>query len=211
MAQKNIELHFARAKWLAYFTIWYNLAEGIISTYFGLKDETLSLLGFGVDSFVEMISGLGIVIMIERIKRNPRSHIGNFEKTALQITGYSLYILAAGLIFSAIVSIVGKHIPTNTFVGTMVAGVSIIVMWWLIQQKIHVGTILKSDAIISDARCAQVCMYMSAVLLVSCLVNYFYTVPYVDAVGALGIAWFSFTEGKEALEKSRGVICCHHH
>jgi len=74
---------------LGVFTILYNLVEGIIATWFGFEDETLALFGFGVDSFIEMISGSGIVYMVLRIRKNPLSNRSDFERTALKITGVS--------------------------------------------------------------------------------------------------------------------------
>ena len=67
---------------LAIFTIVYNIAEGLISTYLGFEDESLALFGFGSDSFIEVISGLGIAHMIIRIQRKPNSNRDNFERTA---------------------------------------------------------------------------------------------------------------------------------
>src|SRR5438128_1805521 len=78
---------------LAIFTIVYNLVEGIVATYFGYNDETIALFGFGVDSFIELISGFGILVMILRIKSHPESPRSGFEVTALKITGYSFYAL----------------------------------------------------------------------------------------------------------------------
>ena len=80
---------------LALFTIFYNVAEGIISTYLGFEDESLALFGFGTDSFIEVISGLGIAHMILRIQRNPDSNRDNFERTALRITGVAFYLLVS--------------------------------------------------------------------------------------------------------------------
>jgi hypothetical protein len=72
---------------LALFTIAYNLLEGLFSTYFGYEDESLALFGFGVDSFIEVVSGLGIAHMVLRIQRRPESNRDEFERTSLRITG----------------------------------------------------------------------------------------------------------------------------
>jgi divalent metal cation (Fe/Co/Zn/Cd) transporter len=146
---------------LAIFTIVYNLAEGIIATWFGYNDETLALFGFGVDSFIEMISGVGIVVMILRIKNNPHSPRGDFEQTALKITGYSFYALVIGLVLSAIVTVWLGIKPDNTLWGVGVSLISIVVMLFLIWGKIYTGKKLHSDAIIADANCTKVCIYMS--------------------------------------------------
>ena len=91
------------ALWLAVITIIYNIAEGIISILFGISDETLSLLGFGSDSFVEVISGIGILHMVMRMRNAETDSNDKFERTALRITGFSFYLLVAGLISGSII------------------------------------------------------------------------------------------------------------
>ncbi|MCA0364134.1 MAG: cation transporter [Bacteroidetes bacterium] len=209
--EKSEEKYYHWAVGLSWFTIIYNILEGLVSTFYGFADETLSLFGFGLDSFIEMISGIGILVMVKRITANPTSEKSDFEKKALNITGYSLYALAILLVITAAISIYQKHQPESTIPGVLVASVSIGIMWWLIQKKIEVGKALHSDAIVADANCARVCMYMSMVLLGSSLLNFLFPVLYIDALGALGIAWFSYTEGKESLEKAKGIHACHCH
>ena len=85
---------YRQALFLSIFTIVYNILEGFISMFLGYKDETLSLFGFGIDSFIEVISGLGILLMVLRIKKDlPGSKISS-ETAALRITGYSFYGLS---------------------------------------------------------------------------------------------------------------------
>ena len=104
--------HLYRQAWLlSLFTIFYNVAEGITSMILGLEDETLALFGFGADSFIEVMSGTGIAIMILRIKQNPESQETKYEVRALQVTGtayeltgfvYADVIGAAGLIYFSV-------------------------------------------------------------------------------------------------------------
>ncbi|MBL7974301.1 MAG: hypothetical protein JNJ85_05285, partial [Candidatus Kapabacteria bacterium] len=79
------------ALWLSVLTIAYNILEGLVSVVFAIQDETLSLFGFGVDSFIEVISGIGIAHMILRIRKNAHTKRDVFEINALKITGYSFY------------------------------------------------------------------------------------------------------------------------
>ena len=85
----NTDKLYKLAFGLAIFTIIYNTAEGLVSTWFGYEDGTLSLFGFGADSFIEVISGIGIAHMILRIQNNHKSKRDRFERYALKITGYS--------------------------------------------------------------------------------------------------------------------------
>ncbi len=90
---KVYEKTFKNSIILKHFTITYNIAEVVISVIFGLQDETLALLGFGVDSFVEVISGIGILNMVLRMQIGDVENRDVFERTALRITGASFYIL----------------------------------------------------------------------------------------------------------------------
>lgn len=193
---------------LGVFTIFYNLAEGIIATWFGFEDETLALFGFGVDSFIELISGTGIVYMVIRIKQNPLSNRSAFERTALKVTGVSFYVLVAGLIISSAIVLYSGHKPETTFWGVVISLISIIVMLFLIYGKIKTGKQLQSDAILADANCTKVCIYMSCVLLASSGIYELTGFPYADALGTLGLAWFSFQEGKECFEKAASNKLC---
>src|SRR5664279_771282 len=90
-SERKISLY----KWalgLSVFTIIYNICEGLISIYFGFEDGSLALFGFGADSFIEVISGLGIAHLVIRIQRNSNSNRDEFERTALRITGFSFYV-----------------------------------------------------------------------------------------------------------------------
>ncbi len=80
---------------LALITIIYNIIEGLVSVWFGLEDETIALFGFGLDSFVEVISGIGIWHMVRRLRRNGNEDPDRFEGTALRITGTAFYLLTA--------------------------------------------------------------------------------------------------------------------
>lgn len=197
---------------LSLITIFYNIAEGVISVYFGTEDETLALFGFGVDSFVEVISGIGILHMIIRMKRSNVNKRDGFERTALKITGFSFYILTAGLIFGSFLNIINDVKPETTIVGIIVSVISIFTMYYLMNAKLKVGKELKSDAIIADANCTKTCFYLSFLLLASSGLYELFQISYIDIAGSLGIAYFAFKEGKEAFEKSvsENLACaCH--
>lgn len=200
--------YYSLALGLAVITIVYNLIEGIIATWFGFEDETLALFGFGVDSFIELISGVGILHMILRIRNNPNVTRDGFERTALRVTGTAFYLLTAGLVITSVINIITGHAPESTFWGVIISSISILVMWALILGKLRAGKALKSDPIIADANCTKVCMYMSVILLASSGIYELTGFTYADAIGTLGLAWFSFKEGKECFEKVRNNKLC---
>jgi len=194
---------------LSLITIFYNIAEGLISIYFGAGDETLALLGFGVDSFVEVISGIGIAHLILRMKYAKVQTRDSFEKTALRVTGTAFYLLTAGLLIGSVLNIINDVKPTTTIPGIIIAAISIATMYWLMTSKLKVGKALNSDAIIADANCTKTCFYLSFILLISSGLYELFAIAYFDVLGSLGIAYFAFKEGREAFEKVRtGKLLC---
>ncbi|HMC01597.1 MAG TPA: cation transporter [Flavobacteriaceae bacterium] len=193
---------------LAIFTIIYNIAEGIISTYFGYEDESLALFGFGIDSFIEVISGLGIAHMVLRIQNNPNSNRDNFERTALRITGVAFYLLVFGLVVTSLYNLWIGHKPISTFWGVIISIISILIMWFLVISKRNVGKQLNSEPILADGNCTLVCLYMSIILLVSSGIYELFHIAYIDSIGTLGLAYFAFNEGKECFEKANSDKYC---
>ncbi|MFZ4621143.1 MAG: cation transporter [Bacteroidota bacterium] len=193
------------ALYLSIFTIVYNIIEGLLSTWIGFSDESLTLFGFGVDSFIETVSGIGIAAMVLRIAQNPNSSKSLFEVSALKVTGWSFYILAGGLVISSILSFISGRQPESTFWGVIISLVSIVAMIGLIYYKKKIGTALDSKAMIADANCNLVCIYMSLTLLGSSFLYEMFALPYVDAAGALGLVYFSIKEGKECFEKAQSL------
>jgi len=201
--QASVHNLYKQAYHLSLFTIAYNIAEGLISMILGYEDETLTLFGFGADSFIEVISGIGIAVMITRMRNNPGSTESKFEKGALRVTGLAFYILTVSLIAGVIVNIVRGHKPEATFWGVVISLISIAVMTWLMMAKIRTGKKLNSGPILADASCTKVCVYMSIVLLIASGIYALTGFAYADAIGVAGLAWFSVSEGREAFEKSR--------
>jgi divalent metal cation (Fe/Co/Zn/Cd) transporter len=206
-ARFNQPTLFRIAFLLSLFTIAANLLEGTVSMYFGAQDETLALFGFGIDSFIEVLSALGIAQMILRIRRHPESERSRFEVTALRVTGAAFYLLAAGLALGAGISLARGSRPETTFWGIVIALISISVMIGLVLAKRAVGRRLDSEPILADADCTLVCIFMSIVLLASSALFEWTGFGFLDSLGALGLAVFSFREGRESFEKARGKEC----
>jgi hypothetical protein len=188
------ERYFRYALYLGFFTVFYNLLEGLVSIYFGVSDETITLFGFGVD-----------------IRQNPDMPRSTFEKTALRITGTAFYLLALGLALTALVNIFTAHKPSTTLPGVIISLVSIASMWALVSGKRLVGRALNSAPILADANCTMICIYMSVVLLASSLIYQLTGFGWIDSLGAIGLIYFSYSEGKESFEKAAGMECeCDH-
>jgi divalent metal cation (Fe/Co/Zn/Cd) transporter len=207
LTRESADRYWQYALWLALFTIFYNLAEGLVSIYFGAHDEALTLFGFGIDSFIEVVSGIGIMVMVMRIRQHPDTPRSQFERTALRVTGTSFYVLSVGLGLTAIYNLFTGHKPETTLPGLVVALISIAIMGLLVTAKRRVGRALDSSPILADANCTMVCIYMSIVLLAASAVYQLTGFGFVDSLGALGLIYFSVNEGREAFEKAAGMEC----
>jgi hypothetical protein len=198
---------YARANYLALFTIIYNLVEGVAAVWLGASDETLVLFGFGVDSFIEVISAVGVWHMLRRIKGNDGETRDEFEQRALRITGFAFYILTVGLILTAGINLYQGHKPETTLWGIVISIISISFMWFLIHHKTKVGTALNSSAILADAACSRACVYLSVVLIFTSIGYELTGIGSLDAIGAILISWLTLREGREAFEKAKGMNC----
>jgi divalent metal cation (Fe/Co/Zn/Cd) transporter len=190
---------------LSIITVAYNIAEGMVSVAFGLGDETLALLGFGIDSFVEVLSGAGILHMIIRMKKAGINDIlsrDRFERQALRVTGTAFYLLAAGLVTGSVYNIINSLKPETTLAGIIISLLSIITMFILMKLKLKTGRELRSNAIVADAYCTKTCFYLSFVLLASSLLYELFAIAWFDIAGSLGIAWLAFSEARESFEKA---------
>jgi len=200
------------ALWLSIITIIYNIIEGLVSVYFGSTDDTLVLLGFGIDSFVEVISGIGILHMVMRMQRSEIKDFDKFERLALRVTGVAFMLLAAGLVVGSVLKIIQHSKPETTLAGIIIAAVSILSMYFLMYYKLKTGRALNSEAIIVDAHCTRTCLYLSFILLGSSVLYELFKINYIDVAGSMGIAWYAFSEGRESLEKARknqlACSCC---
>lgn len=188
---------------LALITIAYNVVEGVVSVFFGLEDGSMALFGFGVDSFVEVVSGIGIWHMVRRIRNNGSENLDQFEQTALRVTGAGFYVLTIGLTITAAVDLYRGHKPDTTFWGIIVSVISIATMWLLIHYKVKVGKQLNSEAILSDAACTRACLQLSIVLLIASVGYELTHIGGIDSIGTFVIAGLCFREGKEAFEKAK--------
>ena len=188
---------------LGIITVVYNLIEGVVSVIFGSKEGTLALLGFGIDSFVEVISGIGIIHMIMRMKVSAVTDRDKFERTALIINGSAFYLLTAGLAAGSILNLINNIQPSTTVAGIIISVISIGTMYYLMKAKIKTGKALNSDAILADAECTKTCFYLSFILLLSSGFYEILRIGYFDILGSLGIAYYAFKEGRESFEKSK--------
>jgi divalent metal cation (Fe/Co/Zn/Cd) transporter len=173
-------------KRLEYFTIAWHLLEGAISLLAGLAAGSLSLVGFGIDSLIELVSGIAVLWRMSqdhRIEQRERN-----EKLTLKLIGWSFIALALYLIFESIVSLIDRKAPEHSPVGIAIAILSLVAMPTLSRAKRRVGARLHSPAMYADAKQADFCAYLAGILLAGLVLNYWFKWWWVDPIAATAMA-----------------------
>ena len=187
-----------------YFSIGWHLLEGGISLAAGVSAGSLSLVGFGVDSLVELASSLAFLWRMN-VDHNVE-HRARREKLALQLVGWSFIALSLYLILESIVSFVEKKAPEHSAVGIAIAVLSLVAMPLLSRAKRKIGLKLDSPAMCADAKQADFCAYLAAILLAGLLLNYWFSWWWADPAAAIAMALII---GKEGINASTGhKDCC---
>ncbi len=196
----NLKLH-KRALFLSYFTVGYNIIEGIISIIVGLFAGSPALVGFGSDSFVESLSGS---IMIWRfLKHGKISEIEEerVEKKATKLIAYTFFILGAYVCYESVKKLYFHEKPDPSLFGILIAIASIIVMPILFYMKNLTGKKIESQSLVADSKQTLACMFMSVSLLVGLSLNYYYGFWQSDPLVGLLIVIFLFKEGYSILKE----------
>lgn len=194
-----------RGRVLEYFTIVWNLLEGLVSVTVGLLAGSVALVGFGFDSFIESASGGALLwrLHLDRPERRAQA-----EKFALKLVGISFLLLAAYVAFDAVKALIRREPPEATYLGIGIAALSLIVMPLLARAKRSIAKDIHSHALEADARQTDICTYLSAILLGGLLLNAVFGWWWADPVAGLIMIPIVVKEGIAAL---RGEACgdCH--
>ncbi|MEJ7795767.1 MAG: cation transporter, partial [Nocardioides sp.] len=154
-----------RAQLLAGASVGYNLVEAVIAITAGIVAGSVALVGFGLDSIVEVSSGL--IILWQFRHPLPESR----ERTALRLMALSFFGLAAYVTVESVRALLGGHEPDSSTVGIALASVSLVVMPFLSWAQRRTGRALGSNAVVADSTQTLLCTYLSAVLLVGLVLN----------------------------------------
>jgi divalent metal cation (Fe/Co/Zn/Cd) transporter len=192
-----------RGKRLEYFTIAWNCLEGLVGVMAGAVAGSISLVGFGIDSFIEVTSGAAVLWRMsadgEECARERR------ERIALRAVGACFLALAAYIVYQAAGNLRAGSAAGESLAGILLACASLLVMPLLARAKHRVGAGLQSGAMHADAKQTEFCVYLSAILLVGLLLNAVWGLWWADPVAALAMAPIIAAEGFKAL---RGESCC---
>jgi divalent metal cation (Fe/Co/Zn/Cd) transporter len=188
---------------LEYFTIGYNSLEGLVSIVAGAIAGSVSLIGFGLDSIIEVTSGAALLWRLHHDLDHSRRE--RVERTTLRIVGGCFVALAAYIAYESATTLIGHEVPERSIPGIIVAAVSVIVMPLLARAKRRVAVGIGSGAMQADSRQTEFCTYLSAILLGGLLLNAVAGSWWADPVAGLVMVPIIAKEGVDGL---RGKACC---
>ncbi len=192
-----------RGKRLEYFTIAWNSLEGLVAVIAGVLAGSISLIGFGIDSFIEVTSG-SVLLWRMAVDADAEMRARN-ERRSLRIVGVCFLTLAAYVLYEAVSGVVQSQAPKQSLPGIVLACASLVVMPFLARAKKKVGHELGSRAMAADARQADFCVYLSTILLTGLLLNFALGWWWADPVSALIMVPIITNEGIQAM---RSQTCC---
>ena len=199
--------HHKKALTLSYFTVGYNILEGIASIIAGSLAGSVALVGFGLDSFVESLSGS---IMIWRFRKHGKISVEEeerIEKKATRYVAYSFFILAAYVFYESVKKLYYQEIPEPSLLGIIIAILSIIVMPVLFYMKYRTGRLIKSKSLVADSKQTLACVFLSIALLLGLGLNYFYELWQADFIVGFIIVFILLREGYNTLNEGKLCSC----
>ena len=202
--QEQQDLLFRRALRLEYFTVFYNGIEAALSIFFGYLAGSIALVGFGLDSVVESLSGLVLIWRLRQHGKVSSDEEERVEKKAMKFVAVTFFVLGLYILVQSIRKLVLKEMPDPSLPGIFIALASLVVMPALSVAKRKTGEQIRSGALIADAKETLACSFISVALLMGLGLNYLFGWWYADAIAGIFIVLFLFHEG---LESWREVEC----
>ena len=187
----------SRALQLAFFTVAWNVVEGLVAIWAAIAAGSDALLGFGLDSGVESLSGL-VLIWRLNIERQDTDRAEEVEERALKLIGLTFFALAVFVGYQSVTTLLNGERPESSWVGIAVTILSVIVMPILARSKERVGEAIGSRAVLADSAETWACVYLSAVVLAGLALNALFGWWWADPVAAIAVVGFLVKEGREA-------------
>jgi len=188
---------------LEYFTVSYNLVEAGVSIAFGTIANSVALIGFGLDSIVESLSGFVLIWRLRQQEKITEQEEERIERKARKFVALTFFILGLYVLFQSIKKLVFREMPDPSLPGIIIALVSLIVMPVLAVQKHKTGVQIKSKALISDSKETLACAFLSLALLLGLGMNYFFGFWQADPVVGLIIVIYLAREGGEIWREAK--------
>jgi divalent metal cation (Fe/Co/Zn/Cd) transporter len=199
------KLSARQGKRLEYFTIGWNTIEGVVAVFAGALAGSISLVGFGIDSFIEVISGATLLWRMSVDDNEPQRERN--ERTSLRVVGICFVVLSIYIAYESMTDLLVRRPPEHSIPGIALAIVSLVVMPLLSRAKRRVGTSLASAAMHADAKQTEFCTYLSAILLGGLVLNAAFGLWFADPIAALLMAPIILREGIGGL-RARACDAC---
>jgi cation diffusion facilitator family transporter len=192
---------------LEYFTVAYNVAEAAASILFGILAGSIALVGFGLDSVVESLSGGILIWRLRQHDRCSQEAEEKIEKRAMRFVAVSFFTLGACILYEAVNKLVRGEVPEASMPGIIIALASIIIMPLLALRKQRVGKAIGSQALVADSKETLACAALSVALLLGLGANYLFGFWQADPIAGLVIVIFLVREGAEVWQESFEKEC----
>lgn len=189
---------FRKALYLEYFTVGYNIIEAVVSIVFGGIANSIALVGFGMDSIVESLSGMILIWRLKHHGKVSKEEEERIERRAERFVAISFFILGSYVLFESIKKLVTSEAPEPSLPGIIIAAVSLVVMPLLMWQKYTTGKKIHSRALIADSKETLVCAFLSLALLLGLGAHYLFGFWQIDPIVGLIIVAFLYKEGWES-------------
>jgi len=193
----NKEKTYRKALFLEYFTVGYNVIEAAVSIAFGHIAKSIALIGFGLDSVVESLSGMILIWRLRKHGKVSEEEEEAVERKATKFVALTFFILGLYVLFHSVKKLIEKEIPNPSLPGIIIAIVSIVVMPLLSWQKFKAAKQIQSQALVADSKETLACFFLSVALLIGLLSNYVFDFWQADPIVGLIIVVFLFREGWE--------------
>ena len=188
---------FKKALLLEYFTVGYNILEAIASIYFGSIANSIALVGFGLDSIIESLSGFILIWRLRKHEKVSKDEESQIERKSLRYVAFTFIILGFYVFPESARKLIFVEISEPSLYGMVIAILSIIIMPALSLMKRDIGKKLSSKALIADSEETLVCAFLSISLLIGLMANYFFGFWQADPIVGFIIAIFLLREGME--------------
>ena len=201
-SQGELDALFRRGLRLEYFTVGYNALEAAASIGFGLLAGSIALVGFGLDSIVESLSGGVLIWRLRQHGRCSAEEEERIEKRAVRFVAVTFFVLGLYVLYESVTKLAFREVPEASLPGIIIAAASLVVMPLLARQKVRVGRAIGSQALLADAKETLACAWLSVALLLGLGANYLFGFWQADPIVGFIIVFFLLREGWEAWRES---------